>query len=715
MNLKDLKIKKFYNSDKDKPLQEFYIPVLSVAKSYKRITFSFSSGILAKAASGIAGLITNGGKMQLLAGVEVSEKDYDSMKDAVDFPEKYINDLLEKEIGDIEEFLRNNYVEALAWMLANGLLEIRIGFVPPGNISHMKVGIIEDVDGNTLSFSGSNNETPSGWEHNLEEFKVFRGWIGEEKEWFDADVEKFSDLWEGRAKRMKVFNLPEAISEKVIRAMRKRGPPKLLTSQNQIDATQLGVIDNSNAATDISVDEKDVSDVVVLSDIQSEAIQKWFDACCKGMFEMATGTGKTIAALGSLNRAIEQEGDMIAVVSAPYTHLVTQWESEIKRIIKKGDPKSFEAIQKRKPEIIIASTRIEQNWRTNFANALLRKAIGEIGTVIILITHKSLGDEKFIAKISESTGPKLLIADEAHGLGASNYRTGLIDGYSHRLALSATPSRWFDHEGTEVLEKFFGGTVFEFTLGDALSKKDPRTGETYLTPYKYYPTFVELTESEMQEYVKLSHQIERMYFVLGDDSDDTGYQRLLDKRAQILKEASEKENVIDVVFDHIKARQGNLKHTLLYVNPGEQFRWADSKLKSMGIRYRRFTFNETPEERKQILNQFSDGQCEVVLSMRCLDEGVDIKYASNALILASSTNPREFIQRRGRVLRRAKGKKLAYIYDAIVHGNISTWDDPEMKKYNDKILQRELERYNDFAGLSENSSECLFKLLDLLK
>ena len=707
MSLKDINIKQSYDSDKDKPLHDFYIPVLSVATSYKRITGSFSSGILAKAALGIAGLVKNGGKMQLLAGVEISERDFDAMKEAVSSPEKFINDLMEKEIGDIEVFLYNNFVEALAWMLANDLLEIKIGVVPPGNLSHMKVGIIEDADGNCLSFSGSNNETPSGWEHNIEEFKVFRGWKEEERPYFDSDAAKFSDLWEGRGKRIKVFDLPKAITEKIIRAVHKRGIPKLLTES----------VPKTPYLDSLSYIHRER--YLKLYEHQKSALSAWINNGGKGILEMATGTGKTLTALAGISKYIEEGKIKVCIIAAPQTHLISQWLKEFKKAQEYGQ-EEFKGLQLVKESNIFEVPGQLTNWKKTLANVFsdIRMNLNN-GPIVIVTSHKTLSSPDFLKLFSEINFEILLVADETHGLGSTEQRKGLHDSFTFRLGLSATPICQYDEEGTGLISDFFGGTVYEFPISRAITEINPATGQTFLTPYLYNPVFCRLTEDEMEEYLKLSKQIGR-YYRPNEVEQSASFQQLVLKRANIKKNAIEKIDKLEEIIRSIE--KDKRSHMFVYCHQTDQLILAEDRLKKLGMIPQRFTGDEDTKpdpnfsgmsQREHILNLFKEGKFNVLVAMKILDEGVDVPSAHTAILLANSTSRREFIQRRGRVLRRFPGKEIANIYDMIVlppkteSGNVA-YDEKERK-----VVIREFERYYEFADIAKNASDCRSKIISV--
>jgi superfamily II DNA or RNA helicase len=722
MNLRDIKFKKCYNSDKDKPLEEFYIPVLGTAKHYKRITGSFTSGILSLAARGIAGLITNEGKMQLIAGVQINEDDYKSMENATINPEKYIEDIISKDIGEIENFLRNDHTEALAWMLANDFLEIKIAVAPHDKLSHMKVGIIEDTEGNSLSFSGSNNETPSGWEYNIEEFKVFREWDEGEKVYFEDDAKKFNDLWEGKAKRAKVYNLPSAIRERIIKNVEKGTLPRIyenkknFVSETEMQAAFRKARERMERTKSINEEKKprDIRDIS-LHKHQAEAVTSWMKNNKLGILGMATGTGKTVTAIACIDK-LWSDNNAAIVVAVPTSHLISQWVREFLTLAERGSLESFSEISKITTRNIIITGSTNPRWRKELRNRVLEINTEELDRLIILTTHKTAAKEGFISHIDKLKPETMIVVDEAHGTGASKNQEALVEKYKYRLGLSATPKRWLDDEGSEIINKYFGGTVSEFSLEEAINTTNPATGKTYLTPYNYFPCFVELTDDEADEYRNISGEISRL---LNYKDDSQEMKKRLDllkfKRANIIKSAQNKLPELRAIIQDIKKDNLDINHTFIYCNPGAQFEEVLDILIEERIPSKEFTHKTGTKksetyggisERDYLLEEFSKKNIKVLVAMKCLDEGVDVPAAQYGILLASSSNPREYVQRRGRLMRRAEGKDVSNIYDAIVLPPLTNAGEVDKVMY-----KKEMARYQEFAGIAKNSAECLLELI----
>lgn len=701
MSLKELSLKKAYDSDSDDILREFYIPALSHSVSYRRLAGFFSSSSLAVAAKGLSEFITKGGHMKLIVGAKLQKEDIEAIKEAHKNPEKVIEKLMLKELENLESEFVKDHVRALSWMVANKKLEIKVAIVcdedecPLERITvdrqgvfHQKVGILQDAKGNKISFSGSDNETASAWLSNIEEFKVFRSWEDSEKEYLNADCWRFDKFWHSAARRTRVMDIPTAVKGKLIEIAPKN-------------------IEELNLEKWLRKETVEKKKIIELWDHQKQAIEAWLENNKRGIFEMATGTGKTFAALGCLKKVLEKEGRLVTVISCPYGHLVKQWSNSINEFGVSCDT------------VIADSSNF--GWKNKLTDCILDIKTGESEKLIVLTTHATFSTDDFIGIIRKADTKLFLIVDEVHGAGAPERKKGLIEDYGFRLGLSATPKRWFDLEGTEELFNFFGGTVFEFSLEKAIRTINPATGRTFLVPYEYKPHFVELTDEELNEYEDETVKIVRAYHRSKNrEEKDELFSLLLFKRQKIIRNAVNKFSVFEQILDDI----GKIENCLIYCSP-QQIDKAQTILKSykkQDIIQHRFTEKEgvVPEdrygglsERQLLLQKFAEGDYHVLVAMRCLDEGVDIPPVKTAIILASTGNPRQYIQRRGRILRRFPGKKKAAIYDLIVVPSLSGPVDPSLVELERRILKKELSRYKEFARVATNTVGCLRKIEEL--
>ena len=690
MSLRSLPLKKSYDSDDDDILSDFYIPSLSNSILYKRLAGFFSSTTLTVAAKGISKLISNGGEMKLITGVRFSQADIEAIKEAQEKPDEVIARIMLKELDSLENKFVEDHVRALAWMVANKKLEIKVALIldedgfpiddetlEKNGIFHQKVGIMEDTNGDSLSFSGSENESASGWLNNIEEFKVFRSWEKEESDYFNADCEKFLKFWNGYSKRAQVIEIPEAIRKQLIKI-----------APDHIEDLNL----------DKWVGER--INEIELRDYQKQAVIQWLTNNRRGIFEMATGTGKTITALSCLEKTLMVEKKLVIIITSPFIHLSKQW-------IKEANKFNIEC------DKIIADSS-ENKWKDKLVDELLDVENGINENLMVLTTHNTFSTPDFINIIQESKKRRpsirlFLIVDEVHGIGAPERKKGLIDEYDYRLGLSATPKRWFDWEGTDKIFDYFGSVIFEFSLKDAIDAG-------YLTPYIYKPYFTTLTPGEMEKYENETRKISKAYYRSKDDDEkDEIFTLLCIKRQKIIRNALNKL----VVFEQILDKLEQIRYCLVYCSP-QQIRIVQNILNKRNIIQHKFTEREGTKneekygglsEREFLIKKFAEGVYHALVSMRCLDEGVDVPPAQIAIMLDNSGNPREYIQRRGRVLRKFPGKNSAIIFDVIIEPVLRQGIPKELAGLERKIIAKELLRYREFASSSRNVTECM-KLME---
>jgi len=698
MSLKDLSLKRSYDSDSDDILHDFYIPSLSNSIKYKRLAGFFSSNSLAIAAKGISKFILNDGCMELVCGARFSKTDILAINEAYENPESILEKNILKDFDKLEDEFIKDHLKALAWMIAHGQLHIKIAIVinetgkpidsdnvEKEGIFHQKVGIFEDASGNKISFSGSDNETARAWLDNIEEFKVFCNWNIQEKDYFIADEERFQKFWSGYSKRAEVIDIPIAIRKRLIE----------IAPEN---------LDQINLQKWLKKDVKRMKKSIELRVYQKQAIANWIDNEKRGIFIMATGTGKTFTALGCLNKILNEESRLITIIACPFDHLVKQWVEDLYK---------FNILL----NIVIADSS-NPGWKHQLANNLLDIKNGVYDKIVILTTHNTVSGKNFINIFQPYADIRsLLIIDEVHGMGAPKRKKGLIDAYSFRLGLSATPERWFDEEGTEELFKYFGGAVFEFSLKDAINNVNPDTGETFLTPYEYKPYFIEMSEEEMVLYEEESQKIAKAYFRSKEKGKKEELLSLLCfRRQKIIENASGKYIALLKILDEIG--KNKIEYCLIYCSP-TQLNAVQDILNERRITQHKFTMNEGVNsekryggysERNYLIHRLEDRTYKALVAIKCLDEGVDIPPARIAIIMASTGNPRQYIQRRGRVLRRFPGKDRATIYDIIVTPSPGAFKESHLRSLEKRILEKELRRYKEFAYTAVNTIECLSKI-----
>jgi len=678
----NLNIRRVYDSEEDDILHGFYIPVLANSNMYYRLAGFFSSSALAVAARGIKGLLKNQGEMKLVVGAAFRKEDVEAIRKGIEKPDEVIEKMCLRNLENIENEFIKNHISALSWLVAKGKLEIKIAVISDNKnfpldkqtvdnlgIFHQKVGIFVDSDGKMISFSGSINETAKGWTENIEEFKVFRSWVESESIQFQSDLKKFQKFWDGKAHRIKIFNMPDAIKNAIIRFV-----------PSNVDDLEL------EPPPYIPTDK----DKIQLRPYQHRAIEAWIKNGYRGLFEMATGTGKTYVALGCAKEIFKIKR-MAIVISCPSKHLPQQWENEIQKF----------GIECKK---IVAFGNYHK-WKDKLTDGIVDFNNNIYKTILIFTTHATAMREHFLEQINKINSDILFIADEVHWLGAPKLRKALNPKYKFRIGLSATPKRWLDKEGTHILDSFFGGTVFEFPLKRAIA-------EGFLVPYEYYPIFVSLTDEELDDYREKTKRIARLYDKAKEDEKKAELlEHLLRIRQDIIKGAREKIEA----FERLMNTFEEISHTLVYCNDHNQMNWVQDILSKIGVVHHEFTGEESEKERKDLLDNFARGNYQILTAMKCLDEGIDVPPTKLAIILASSGNPKQYIQRRGRILRKYEGKEKAIIHDFLVVPNISESYDRELYEIEKKIFRKELKRYKEFAGMALNHLGALKIIMPIME
>ncbi len=704
MTFNDLKINVCYESGVNDLISDFYEPVLSAAVRYDRIAGFFSSSCLAIASRGLASFIRNGGKMRLICSPILSRSDGDIIK-RISSNDSSLGIIdLGIDLNNIEDSFVSNHVKALGWMLQEGLLEMKFAVLLDENgeyctkedisrygIFHQKVGIMVDGNGNRLSFSGSINESASGWIYNDEEFKVFKEWCGSE-EFFMKDYSRFENLWNDQKKNVKVFNLPTAIKE------------DLIEYSTDFEVESISVEKLNAKKSDKTSFESSIS----LFPYQLKALEQWKNNNYSLLFEMATGTGKTRTAIAGIDYIKKKSKRLIVIIACPQNTLSIQWKDEVEKLNVRSD-------------VAIIADGTNAQWKQDLKTLLLKNNTGFANHCIIYTTHITASSDSFINIMNEYK-PKgtdiLFVGDEVHWLGAPKLQAALLQEYNYRIGLSATPSRWFDDYGTRILEQYFGNSHFEFTLKDALQNINPLTGKNFLVHYYYYIKHVSLLSYEAEEYSNLTFRLVNLYRNKDNSPDDAiKYERVLEQRANIIKNAEQKYQMLENILDELSSRN-NLENTIIFVSP-QQIERVKELLSRKNIVFHKLTQEEgtRPEvayggrsEREYIIKRFKDKSYKVLLAIKCLDEGIDIPSANCGILMASSTNPREYVQRIGRIIRQDENKTFAYLYDICVDSINEVGEYADLEK---KIRAKEQLRMKEIAENAINSYDAISNILNL--
>jgi superfamily II DNA or RNA helicase len=713
LSFKDLDLEDSYSTDGGgfNPLRDFYIPVLREAVTYDRLAGFFSSTSLAIAARGVAGLLRNGGKMRLVCSPRLSEGDVDAIRRATSeewqdwepWEDVFCGALASSLHPDpVESQIARDHFTAVAWMLRTGRLEIRLSVprasdgmplsaqeIERDGIFHMKIGVLADGAGQGVSFSGSINESVSAWLKNAEEFKVFRSWV--EPSRVADDMRIFQRHWSNKSTSWETIALPRAIEE------------QLWSYSTDDEEAALSSLERHSGPRRVFMplqDDKDATGLE-LRWYQRQAVDAWLGRGRRGILAMATASGKTYAATACLSEIVDAGERLLAVIAVPESHLVSQWVRTLSTVFSRAD-----ILQ------MLGMARVRE-----LADMVSGLSVGLRRLAIVVTTHATSSKPAFLHEINRASNCTLaLIGDEAHGQGAPSHRAALDPIYSARVGLSATPIRKYDEEGSELLLEYYGGIAYDFDIEQALKTEDPATGQTILAPYCYHPIFVSMSEDELDEYLRLTRSLTRQLTRAGDARERADLlARIAALRASVTKKASGKLKALATLLDQLGSE---VSHCFIYCQDEEQLESARGVVEERRLLWQEFTGEQgtTPDaegltERDRILRSFASGRTQVLLAMRCLDQGVDVPEARIGIMLASSQSEREFIQRRGRLLRRAQGKDHADIYDFIVAPSGDYEFDPDLRRAESRIYDVETKRAETFAAQATNRAECIAKII----
>lgn len=714
MNFQELNIKKEYRSLLDSVAKDFYIPLLSCAVKYQRAVGFFSSSCLIEISKGISELAKNGGKIQLVASPYLSDEDIEAIKSGYAMRDQVVKKAVRREMTEGKTPFEKARLNLLANLISDGVLDIKLAFTEDSDrmgMYHEKMGIISDAEGNRVAFAGSMNESATAMTLNYETIDVFCSWKDEEDR-VVAKENAFTSIWNDTEPNIKIIEFPE-LKQEIIEKY-KRSVPDF-----EIDKKEYATDDNLALHTVLGVFTEHgpkFPDWFKLHDYQAEAITEWQKHNYRGIFDMATGTGKTYTGLGALTVLSKNiDHKLAAIIVCPYQHLVEQWVEDILKF-------NIEPI-------IGYSESSQKDWQKRLKDAIRDQKLKVRGKEFFcfICTNATFSSDYVQTQLAKIKTETLLMVDEAHNFGAPYLSCLLFDNYKYRLALSATLERHNDEEGTAKLYDFFGEKCIEYTLDRAIE-------EGKLTKYKYYPIVVTLTEEELEVYDNLSYEIGKciMKGKNGKPKLSSRGERLALQRSRIVAGAKNKLALLEeVIQPYIHD-----KHILVYCGAtkgleqnqdcsdvdSEDIRQIDAVTdllgNKLGMEVSQFTSKESVEEREVLKREFSAGDTlKVLIAIKCLDEGVNIPKIKTAFILASTTNPKEYIQRRGRVLRLAEGKEYAKIYDFITlpydTESVTSLTEAQIKR-NSTLVKNELRRAEEFSRIAVNMVESA-SLIDKIK
>jgi len=708
-----------WNSAKDDIINDFYRPAFQNCVLYQRLSGYFSSSTFANIVEEILDFIEQGGRIQLITSTELSETDKEIFEQSVNEREKILSRIFLKDLQNNLDETRQDFHKIMAYMLVNKIdgkpqLEIKIA-VPTKHhaLYHQKIGIMRYRNDERIVFVGSVNETGLGWHQNIESFSVFKSWTEDQtnQQGIIDNQRTFNDLWNNTEQGVHIVNLPEAVREEILK-IRPKSNQELHETLRRIKQA----IEKNGQKNRFPV-EPDAQ--IKLHSHQNDAIKKWNENNHHGLLEMATGTGKTFTAFGCINIIQQVHERTITIIACPQKHLVQQWSDEMKRW-NHGVSDS--------QKIILESPvtcHSDYKWIPEFGRVmghLTSKPLGYekyiTNHVVIFTTHQTLQNPELLDKILETKSvKKFLIIDEVHNITKESAKKTLSEEFGFRLGLSATPVRHMDAEGTQIINDYFHGVPYKLNLNDAIHNLH------VLSTYDYIPHYVELTQDEMLEYNKLSKQIaqnesrkRRGIFVQKPDKYDPAL-----VRSDLVANAENKDKKLNEILDELN---NNLKRTLIYCtnNPSvampsespKQLERVKKILTSRGIISDSVTWEDKTKDKLHILNLMASGHFDCVTAVKCLDEGIDVPTVTTGIFMASSGNPKQFIQRRGRVLRKnlREGKIHATIYDILVTPPIPD-EDPEFNLSQRKLIAKELLRHKEFASIARNKDQAIVKIKNI--
>jgi DNA phosphorothioation system restriction enzyme len=697
LSLRTLNLRDEYRSDNCQLIQDFYVPCLEQATLYSRAVGFFSSTSMAAAANGLTVFIRTGGRMRLVASPNLSEEDAMAIAAGLRSREEAITIAIVRELDQTIDNIVCDRLACLAWLLSQEILDIKL--VIPRNIKnrgiyHEKLGLFADREGNIVAFTGSANESSNALVDNFECIDVYTSWEPGVQQRAQRKAEHFERLWHDATPNVEVIEFPEAARRSLLK-LRPEQPP---TREPRAAArsAHYQTLANSKCVLPQTIGVPSLPVEIVLRPYQEQAIANWFANKGRGTLKMATGSGKTITALAIATELFRTQQLQLLIIVCPYRHLVTQWDKECRRF---GlNP-------------ILAFENIKA-WQGKLSSQLYALRAEQQSFLTVITTNATLLGQGFQSQLAYFPKKTLIVGDEAHNLGATRLAQSLPQSIPFRLALSATPERYFDESGTQVIYDYFGAVLEpEFTLSDAIT-------QGALVHYLYYPILVELTESESQRYIALSTKIRRLIGMGEPDDENPALTPLLMERSRLVGSAANKlEALRELMGDRL-----DTTHTLFYCGDGtvedsaldtnERQLAAVARLlgRELGYRINTYTADTPLEERADLHDLFESGELQGLVAIRCLDEGIDIPATQTAVILASSNNPRQFVQRRGRILRPHPHKQRATLFDMIVVPPALDRATFEMER---QLLRTELIRFVEFADLADNAGEARLKLLAL--
>ncbi len=665
-----------YNKSDHDIASEFYLPCMRNSIAYDRITGYFGSTVFIIAWPALKQFVKNDGKMRVLCSPYIIDEDKEALDEG--YTARTYKDIEESLIAEIRDMLEDEYLSkptrVLACLVAMRVIDVKIAVIRSEatpevkRLFHDKVGIFKDELGHAVGFRGSMNETFRGLssDGNIESIDVFPNWLDiRDRDRVENAIRYFEDLWSNDVPGIRVYEFPKLAQEIFERYASSENWENLVDEVTvSIDKARLWSADKKAGGR-------------TLLPHQLHALEMWEEMGRRGILEHATGSGKTFTALSAIRRGFDR--NEVALVFVPSTELLHQWHNEIRKTFSDLDL-----------QVLVCGDEHTSWKRPGFLASWTRHDLDR--PRIILTTMDTAASGLFLESIT--SGEHLfVVADEVHRLGSPYRRRAMTISSGPRLGLSATPKRYGDVEGTQAIFDYFGEVVPPtFSLKDAIDAG-------VLVRYMYYPHAIRLSQTEQSDWDDITKKLSKLIAAMAHNQldisvvEDGPIKNLLIQRARIIKKAQAKITLaVRIAEEHYSPGQ----RWIVYCDDQVQLKQVIEELDRHGFNAYEY-HSAMAGDRSETLRYFEmfGG---ILVSIRCLDEGVDIPTATHALILASSKNPREFIQRRGRILRRAPNKHLAYLHDAIVLPNKS--ESGGTKRLS--IIEAEMARAVQFGEWAEN-------------
>ncbi|RZQ46892.1 DEAD/DEAH box helicase [Vibrio vulnificus] len=562
-------------------------------------------------------------------------------------------------------------LEAIKYLILNNKLDIKIVLMKEG-MMHAKIWLFDTKHGE-VAVHGSSNATKPGLMHNFEQLVLTRAWDSQgSNQIVEAFRNRFNEFWNGERDDSYSFSLND---ETILDMLKPSNEPyEQVNNHSELITKLQSHANHMNEQKKLTTPEWLNYKEGAYSH-QGKAINLWLENK-RGTLEIATGGGKTLTALVCAAKAFQSEKNALLVIAVPNKPLIKQWGIDVEHF---GiDPIDTEGVSSKKIRKLLKDLFRQQKYIPSHG--------------VIVLTHDAIKNPDIISVLEEYSGKTMLIGDEAHNLGSRSFVDNPPEFFDYRLALSATPERQYDLEGSKKLFDFFGDVIFTYSLKEAIGN--------CLVPFDYYVHKVYLTQEEQDKWDELTDKINNLLW----NQDDTETKKAIDllrvQRRAISEGASNKINV----FEQLISSRPVKNYSLVFCSSKgpKQIEDANSALRRYGYTFHQVTSKETSDKAlmKTLVDTYSRGDIDVLTSKKVLDEGFNIPPIELAYFLASSNVKRTWVQRLGRVLRLSKStnKEFAEIHDFLV---LPTCNESRYKS----LITSELDRLLWFHEHSRNGKK----------